>query len=173
MKYPILPRIRSATEKDGTALFKLSVAVHRENYAQFIPKESRAAFDLSYSLTAESQRRFLEWHSTHTTKPKGDTLIAELQDGSIAGSIRVTYVDSVSARIVGIFVLPSLQGKGIGKALLMSLLATLEHTIVELFVIENNTVAIRMYEAIGFRKIDAVTKQFYGAKMQRMVLTLS
>lgn len=83
------------------------------------------------------------------------------------GERRVGYIGSwltrPNAEILNLFVLESHRGKGIGTMLVNQVLHVCEKEHIELLTLEvrvSNTVAIGLYEALGFDRV-TIRKQYY------------
>jgi ribosomal protein S18 acetylase RimI-like enzyme len=74
--------------------------------------------------------------------------------------------------IVGLYVLPRWQGRGLGRLMLdwvLRELASFGATGVELTVVPENTRALQLYRSAGFHQIDEV-QEMYGADEHRIML---
>jgi GNAT superfamily N-acetyltransferase len=90
-------------------------------------------------------------HAGLASHPGSQSWIIEA-DGAPAGWL-VQAVMPHETRIVEIMVLPELRGQGIGSAALQAVIAKATGA-VRLKVNETNSAAIRLYERLGFRRIE-------------------
>lgn len=97
-----------------------------------------------------------EWDKTHLAHSR---LIA-LDDNTIAGWAALTPVSGrcVYAGVaeVSVYIAASHRGKGIGKALLLTLITESEHNNIwtlQAGIFPENTASIRLHEAAGFRQV--------------------
>ena len=135
--------IRPATPDDAVAIAELHVETHRATYEPLIDGPYEAP-----SFAA----RLVEWQAA--LAGAGLTLVA-LDAGRIVG-----FVHAEGDRIEPLHVAPAHHRRGIGRALLLRLLAGLRARSVPsaIFnVYERNAQAIAFYEALGARRIGMAT----------------
>ncbi|MFH0971603.1 MAG: GNAT family N-acetyltransferase [Candidatus Micrarchaeota archaeon] len=90
--------------------------------------------------------------------------LVALYKGYTAGFIDFKE-NAKSIKIMGLAVIPELQGKGIGRKLVEAALAFATEKrkeVVYLLVAMENSVAIRMYEKFGFRRKGKLGRQIWG-----------
>jgi putative acetyltransferase len=111
-------------------------------------------------LTSE----FLEqerYRIAHVYRPRADTWVAE-SDGEIVG-----FMALLENEVGGLFVQPTHQGKGIGRALLDR--AQEIHGDLEVEVFEANSVGRKFYENYGFDLLRTATHRETDHKLLRLV----
>jgi ribosomal protein S18 acetylase RimI-like enzyme len=127
-------------------------------------------FDFARGLYFETMRSMIErlfgWNQARQEENftgwfKIDEVSIITVDGVDAGWIQ-QRADSGEIFLGSIYVVPSMQGKGIGTHVLRSLLASAKHRskVLTLAVMKINP-AIRLYERLGFRITHADEYKFY------------
>lgn len=155
--------IREATRDDLPYFYDISLSAHQEGYASFIPANERDRFDRHYTDSSKRRQKFLDTLLQHFDDPKWMIWVAE-QDGKIVG---YTLAEKINEHIYykrGLFVAPSSQGKGIGKALFQWSLKGIEEKEVYLTVIATNVRATTLYKENGFKETTIEAPTFYGAR---------
>ncbi len=133
--------IRPATPEDAAAVAAVYVRSWRAAYAQLLPTEVLASLD-----GADWARRFRDRRD-----PARSTLLA-FTPGRVVGVVMAgpDRQDPQFAEIYAIYVLPELQGQGVGAALLDAAIAQLDAVSVRLWCAEANNRSRRFYERRGF-----------------------
>ena len=79
--------------------------------------------------------------------PVAETIVAETDDGRVVG-----FLSLIDNEVGAIFVDPDEQGRGVGRALMD--VARAARPVLELDVLEANTIGRRFYAAYGFEFVD-------------------
>lgn len=158
--------IRLAEEKDAKAFYGISLRSHTASYYdQLIPDDSKSDFYSYYTWSKEGEADFTAGIQRKINHPDWFVAVAE-QDGQVIGYTIAHLKHDGRLILRGLFVDPDRQAKGAGTALFeKSLTWSVTGKLIELSVIENNTVARSIYEKCGFRVRDVKDKDFFGAKM--------
>ena len=101
-------------------------------------------------------------------------LVAECPPGTVVGYC-VAAEKEKSAHLISIGVLQEYRRRGVGTALIRTLLANLSSRVkeVRLEVKEGNTEAIVLYEKMGFKQVDSVQNYYEdGSTAAQMLLTM-
>lgn len=144
------PAIRPAAADDAAAVAAVYVRSWRAAYAELLPKEVLASLD-----EADWARRFRSrWD------PARCTLLA-FTPGRVIGVAMAgpDRQDPLLAEIYAIYVLPSVQGQGVGAALLDAAIAHLDAPLVRLWCAAANNGSRRFYESQGFA-LDGTTGSY-------------
>ena len=96
--------------------------------------------------------------------PASDTSVLEVE-GEVVG-----FMSLVGDEVGGIFVAPSHQNRGVGRALIDHAAASHSHLEVEVF--EANAIGRRFYEAYGFTLIDRLVDETTGFPLLRLRIDL-
>lgn len=133
--------IRPATVEDAAAVAAVYVRSWRAAYAEVLPTEVLASLD-----EADWARRFRSRRD-----PARSTLLA-FTPGRVVGVVMAgpDRQDSRSAEVYAIYVLPEVQGQGVGAALLDAAIAQLDAAVVRLWCAAENSGSRRFYERRGF-----------------------
>lgn len=133
--------IRPATAEDAAAVAAVYLRSWRAAYAELLPTEVLASLD-----EADWARRFRSRRD-----PARSTLLA-FTPGRVVGVVMAgpDRQDPLLAEIYAIYVLPELQGQGIGAALLDAAIAPLDAATVRLWCAAANNSSRRFYEHRGF-----------------------
>ena len=104
----------------------------------------------------------------------GIVMEARLTDGRYVGGCQLMRMCETPEIlwIVGIYVVPEWQGRGVGGEFLRSIIDTLPlyaASGLRLSVDAENTAAVRLYESSGFRLVDEVC-EFYGDGEDRLIM---
>ncbi len=138
--------LRNGAEQDGQALLDIYLLTHAQtDYLLSYPDEA--------SMTAEQEAQFLK---DRTESPNEIELLAEV-DGAVVGSAGIgcvgrKYKTSHRAEF-GISVDKACWGIGIGRALTeagIECAKTAGYGQLELEVVAENTIALNLYESVGF-----------------------
>ncbi len=153
--------VREATSRDGEAIARVQVETWRAAYADLLPEETIAAFDVEHRqhLWSEGLAR--------TPRPGSATFVAEL-DGSIVGftSLGAASEDDEAGEIYAIYVHPSCWGLGVGRTLIEWAEGSLRRSgfrTALLWVLEGNKRAERFYRAAGWGRDGRKDEDFQGA----------
>ena len=137
----------TAGEDDIPTLRALAARIWRESYAKMISRE-QMAYMLAWMYSAETIRREL-----------AEGVLWEIVrlDGDDAGYSSVTFGADGVAKLHKLYLLPALQGKGRGQAMLAHIFALAserEMREVRLQVNKENVRAQRAYERYGFGRVE-------------------
>jgi len=146
-------QIRPLTPADAPAYRALMLQAYAHEGAAFTSTvEERAAAPMS-------------WWEHRACDPQGMSLAfgAFDDDGTLAGSVAIEFEKRAKSRhkalLVGMYVAPSLRGRGAGRALLQVVLAHAREReglrVVQLTVTEGNDAAVQLYRAAGFEVFGA------------------
>lgn len=142
--------IRSATAEDADDVAAVYVRSWRAAYAELLPPEALATLD-----EANWARRFRS-----RREPSRVTLLAHTT-AQVIGMVTVgpDRQDPVFGEINAIYVLPSIQGRGIGTVLLDAAITRLDSSVVRLWCAAENARSRTFYERRGFAP-DGVTSTY-------------
>lgn len=101
---------------------------------------------------------------------QGGVIVAELGK-RLAGYVAVLRQPDADAEIDGLFVEPELQGRGIGRRLLLAGLARLRDASEICVTVVASPAAIRVYEACGFRQLGPTRTLFGPATLMEAKLS--
>ncbi|WP_025618191.1 GNAT family N-acetyltransferase [Salinispora cortesiana] len=133
--------IRPATAADAAAVAAVYVRSWRAAYAELLPQAVLASLD-----EVDWARRFCSRRD-----PARSTLLA-FTPGRVVGVVMAgpDRQDPLLAEIYAIYVLPEIQGQGVGAALLDAAIAPLDAAAVRLWCAAANNNSRRFYERRGF-----------------------
>lgn len=140
--------IRKASQEDIESLAWLHVTVWESTYRDMVPQE----FFVSY------QDRLIFWSQLLEKNTQQVQYVAYAENGHLVGFISLgvdvasKMIPGYDAKLFGIYVLKEYQGKGIGKNLLKAGIHWLKEQGLRslfLWVLENNSITRRVYEALG------------------------
>lgn len=137
--------IRAATVADIQRIQQIAVITWRHTYQNLLPpklQQQFLAFDYNYR----------QLHKRITTTP---FFVAEL-DGHIVGFAH--FINEARTELEALYVLPTAQQQGIGRALLRAGIDDLQPNTLHVRVLQSNAPAIRFYERQGF--CDVSTEHF-------------
>lgn len=128
--------LRRATLGDLEGLFPLACAYEREEVLSALHRFDPAAAKATQLRALHEQRVYLA-----------------MERGRIVGRAQTNARGWERDQIGGVFVLPELRGRGIGRAVVQALLSEIvaEGRGAALFVKDGNEAARRLYEGLGFR----------------------
>jgi ribosomal protein S18 acetylase RimI-like enzyme len=159
------PEISPATKKDSDDLVKLAITMMEETPFLYLGWDSE---DQMARHEKKQQKRFIESAS-------GDMLYFTLKlKGKIIGFIRAAINSKKKSANFAVGVLKEYHGRGYGKMLVLYLIQVLKDKKVNtltLSVDKNNTVALGLYQRLGFVVISDYT--FEQTPMYRMSLDLT
>lgn len=138
--------LRAATEDDSPFLFEM-YAESRESELAPVPwaEEQKYAF-----LRQQSEAQHAHYRQHY---PNAEYLVIE-SEGSRAGRLYVSR-GSREIRIMDIALAPEFRGRGLGSAIVQSLLDEARDTSRTVGIhVEKNNPAYRLYSRLGFRKIE-------------------
>lgn len=144
------PQIRAARVSDAEGIAKVHVYTWQSAYLGLIPD--------SFLQGLSVEQRTTNWiNNIENPLPKSKTLVAEI-DGEIVGFIGVGADREESlphqGEVFAIYVLPGIQGRGIGAALMREGLTALKTeglTCALLWVLDGNLRTRAWYESHGWR----------------------
>lgn len=149
----IMLTYRPAIPSDAQMIIDLHVSMSQSAYAHILPETY-----LKNVLPAEKQEL---WQTRCAALPSADHLIIVACDGAeIAGFCCFVFNEETEfgTYLHNLYVSPSLQGKGVAKALLREALATFDDSRTELPVhliaFAKNTRATAVYDRLGGRVIE-------------------
>ncbi len=133
--------IRPATAEDAAAIAAVYVRSWRAAYAELLPTEVLASLD-----EADWARRF------RSRRDRAPTMLLAFTPGRVVGVVMAgpDRQDPLLAEIYAIYVLPDVQGQGIGAVLLDAAIAQLDAAVVRLWCAAANHGSRRFYERRGF-----------------------
>ncbi len=144
--------IRHATKGDRDALAALHVLVWRDTYGLLAPAVAYEALD-------EVKRRE-HWDELLVRDPDHWVTMVATLDGALVGfghaGPGTHEVMHEAGEVVHLYVDPTSQGRGIGRALLRQLKQFLTgsgHSVIKLAVVADNDHAVRFYEREGARVV--------------------
>ncbi|HEX6709184.1 MAG TPA: GNAT family N-acetyltransferase [Rubrobacter sp.] len=131
-------------------------------YRESIPESVRAEF-VGQAYSADSLRRRME----------SNVFLVATEGGEILGFADFGSLSETEAELAAIYVLPGMQGGGIGARLLEAGIGAFPPgTSFVLRVEQDNVQARRFYEANGFRRTGEHTDAFYGHVVNEIEMTL-
>lgn len=163
--------IEQADANDVDGIFRLICAVHAQSpYDVLIPLEQQDRFRHAFSEGSVFERQFKQRLRRCIAAEHGYVYVVRM-DNRIIG-YRKAEVRDHDMWLGGLFVLKDYRGRGIGRRLFIEPLRSVPvgHT-VHLTVLENNAVAIKLYESVGFRTEGVLPSTFYGARQITMTWT--
>lgn len=158
-------RIRPVRETDAWGLHACYLAVARAGLGTV-----RTAEELERVSDEQVLKRTMQWVDGPLSARRGCMLVAHIEgtpDGLIAGEGSIRRHPQSRLRHVahiGLGVTPTFQGQGLGRALMMGLLAWARELPggavrrIDLNVLANNHRAIALYESLGF-KVEGVRRK--------------
>jgi ribosomal protein S18 acetylase RimI-like enzyme len=162
--------IRPAVPGDIPAMHAISLRAHQLSYAGLIPQGRRSDFNRRYTLSPETRGRYASLMQDKLRDSRWTIWVAE-SGGEVVG---YTLQRRESAHLIikqGLFVDPSLHGRGIGRALFeISVAAAKPGDTIQLSVIVGNERAKRLYEKHGFTAVRREPDGFFGATLEVMEL---
>src|SRR5260221_1777462 len=160
--------IIAATFQDVQLIRQLAEQTFHVTYLPLQPKDKvDYLFDLMYntsSLTAQMN--------------KGQQFIWEKDETGYLGyaSYEINYKDQDKTKIHKIYIMPTAQGKGVGKELVNHIggIARLNKNTIFLLDVYRHNPAVRFYEKIGFKKVEEqITEVGNGFVMDDFVMEKS
>ena len=151
-------------EEDIFFVQEIAKSSWHHTYEGIIPKKVQERF-LQIAYSKESLLKRLQ---------KSSFLVAVL-DESLVGFANFSKTNNGQAELFAIYLVPNMQHKGIGTALLENGIQQLENpTTLTVCVEKENTIAMRFYQAKGFQFVEEFDDLFDGhvLKTIRMALLL-
>lgn len=154
--------VRDAGVDDAREIKSVARTTWDHTYRDTIPEDVRAAFvDQAYS--ADSLRRRIE----------SKVFLVAAEGEEVLGFADFRPLSDTEAGLAAIYVLPAMQGRGIGARLLEAGIGAFpSRTRFVLRVEQDNALAQRFYEAHGFRRTGVHTDAFYGHEVHEVEMTL-
>lgn len=154
--------VRDAGFDDIRAIQGVARTTWEHTYRETIPEDVRAAFiDQAYS--ADLLRLRME----------SNAFLVAAGGEEVLGFADFRPLSDTEAVLAAIYVLPAMQGRGIGARLLEAGIGAFPSgTRFKLWVERDNALAQRFYEAHGFRRTGVHTDAFYGHVVHEVEMTL-
>ena len=154
--------IRAARGEDASEVQGVARAAWHHTYRDTIPERVRTAFlDLAYSPGPLRQRI------------GSNVFLVALYGGSIVGFADFRPLPDGRVDLAAIYVLPEMQGRGIGGRLLAAGIARFSgETRFVVRVERDNAPARRFYEARGFRPSGEFTEELFGHEFHEVEMVL-
>ena len=158
---------------------KISFRKVREEDFPFLRKVYRSTREEELSqanMSEEDKSRFIEFqfnaqHSHYSQAYKDAEFDLILLDDKPAGRLYVWRTET-QIRIMDIALLPDFQGKGVGTKILQSIIQESEKSVKKVTIhVEYFNPALRLYERLGFRKVDDSGIYFYMERLPLKVAT--
>ena len=158
--------VRHATSADADAIGRVQVETWRVAYADLLPQETIAAFDVA--VRQEMWREGLG----RTPRPGSAPFVA-LVDDEVVGfaTVGASHSEDGTGELYAIYVDPSRWGTGAGRALMEQAEASMrEHGFPKalLWVLEGNEQAERFYRAAGWERDGEKEDDFQGAMVTQL-----
>jgi ribosomal protein S18 acetylase RimI-like enzyme len=157
--------IRIAEPKDAAAISHVHVQSWLTTYAGVVPADYLASLS-----EAERIPLWQEWFErdicVHVANLNGDVV------GFVSGGALREPLDPYRAEMYALYLLQEVQGKGIGRALVSTLAASLlakGFTNMLVWVLEQNP-AVRFYEKLGARRLGSKEIEIGGALLSELAL---
>jgi ribosomal protein S18 acetylase RimI-like enzyme len=159
-------KIREATSQDISLIHQLAKEVFFPTYEPLQPKDKVAyLFSLMYNETALTEQM---------EKKKHSFLLVEDESGYLGyASYEFNYKGSGKIKIHKIYVMPTAQGKGVGKEMINWIADVAKQSKIEVLLLDvyRHNPAIQFYEKIGFKKVgEQVTDVGNGFVMDDFVM---
>ena len=155
-------QIRDVRNRDLRAIRRVAQTTWEHTYRDSIPEHVREEF-VSRAYSDDSLRQRME----------SDVFLAALQDGNIVGFADFRPLPRTEAELAAIYVLPEMQGRGVGGRLLSTGIARFAAgTRFVLRVERGNEPAVRFYEARGFRRSGESTEALLGHEFHDVEMIL-
>jgi ribosomal protein S18 acetylase RimI-like enzyme len=144
--------VRDAGYDDIRAVQRVARTTWEHTYRESIPESVRAEF-ISQAYSADFLRRRME----------SNVFLVAAEGEEVIGFAEFRSLSNTEAELPAIYVLPGMQGRGIGARLLKAGIGRFTpRTRFVLRVEQDNVQAQRFYEAHGFRRTGEHTEHFYG-----------
>ena len=154
--------VRDAGYDDIRAIQGVARTTWEHTYRETIPEDVRAAF-VAQAYSADLLRRRME----------SNVFLVAAEGEEVLGFADFRPLSDTEAVLAAIYVLPAMQGRGIGARLLEAGIGAFPSgTRFVLRVEQDNTLAQRFYEAHGFRRTGRHTDAFYGHVVHEVEMTL-
>ncbi|MET4563173.1 ribosomal protein S18 acetylase RimI-like enzyme [Lysinibacillus parviboronicapiens] len=154
--------IRQMREEDIFFVQEIAKSSWHDTYEGIIPKKVQERFlQIAYSKESLLKRR-----------QKSSFLVAVL-DESLVGFANFSKTNNGQAELFAIYLVPNMQHKGIGTALLENGIQQLENlTTLTVCVEKENTIAMRFYQAKGFQFVEEFDDLFDGHVLKTIRMAL-
>ena len=154
--------VRDAGCDDIRAVQNVARTTWDHTYRESIPASVRAEF-VSQAYSEYALRRRME----------ANVFLVAAEGGEILGFADFRSLSETEAELAAIYVLPEMQGRGIGKRLLEAGIDAFPPSTMFLLRVEwDNTQAQRFYEAHGFRRTGEHVEEFYGQVVHEVEMIL-
>jgi ribosomal protein S18 acetylase RimI-like enzyme len=154
--------IRDAGVDDVREIQRVARRTWDHTYRESIPESVRAQF-VSQAYSADSLRRRME----------SNVFLVATEGEEILGFADFRRLSGTEAELAAIYVLPEMQGQGIGARLLEAGIGRFPpRTRFVLRVEQDNMQAQRFYEAHGFRRTGEHAEEFYGHVVHEVEMIL-
>jgi ribosomal protein S18 acetylase RimI-like enzyme len=154
--------VRDAGVDDVRKIQNVARTTWDNTYSESIPESVRAQF-VSQAYSADTLRRRLE----------SNVFLVASEGEEVLGFAEFRPLSDTEAELPAIYVLPEMQGRGIGARLLEAGISRFPpRTRFVLRVEQDNVQAQRFYEAHGFRRTGEHTEHFYGYVVHDVELIL-
>lgn len=154
--------VREAGADDVRGIQRVARTTWDDTYDESIPASVRAEF-VSQAYSSDLLRRRME----------SNVFLVAAEGGEILGFADFRSLSEREAELAAIYVLPEMQGRGIGTRLLEAGIGAFPpRTSFVLRVERDNAQAQRFYEAHGFRRAGQYEDAFYGHVVHEMEMIL-
>ena len=154
--------IRDAGVDDVREIQRVARITWDHTYRETIPESVRKEF-VSQAYSADALRRRME----------SDTFLVALHEDGVVGFADFRSRPTTEVELAAIYVLPEMQGRGIGSRLLEAGISRFPlSTSFVLRVEQDNTRARRFYEAHGFKHAGDHAERFCGHVFHETEMTL-
>jgi len=144
--------IRTAQDRDVAAIRSVAHATWDETYRETVPEEVRTEF-VRWAYSDETLLRRIE----------NDVFLVAAWDDEVSSFADFRPLSQTEVELAAIYVLPGMQGQGIGGRLLAAGIARFAAgTRFVLRVERDNAAAIGFYETHGFRTTGEFTEEIFG-----------
>lgn len=158
--------VRHATSADADAIGRVQVETWRTAYAQLLPQETIAAFDVG--------ARQAMWREglSRMPQPGSATFVALAEDGIVGfATVGASHSEDGMGELYAIYVDPTRWGHGAGRALIERAEMSLRDSGFPealLWVIDGNERAERFYRAAGWTRDGEKEDVFQGATVTEL-----
>lgn len=154
--------IRTAESDDVSVVQRVARTTWYHTYRDSIPERVREEF-VGQAYSHDSLRQRIE----------SNVFIVALQDGRIVGFADFRPLSKTHVELAAIYVLPEMQGRGIGTRLLRAGVERFPSgTTFVLRVERDNAPAQRFYETHGFRKSGEFTEELFEHQVHDVEMVL-
>jgi ribosomal protein S18 acetylase RimI-like enzyme len=154
--------VREAGVDDVREIQRVARTTWDHTYRESIPESVRAEF-VSQAYSADTLRRRME----------SNVFLVAAEGEELLGFADFRLISTTEAELAAIYILPEMQGRGIGALLLEAGIGAFPlHTSFVLRVERDNAQAQRFYEAHGFGRTGVHTDHFYGHVVNEVEMIL-